>query len=110
MKLVLFIYYLSGFFIKAGSIIPKKFIKRLSAIKTMNDSYLLEIYPSNIKNEASGHLYIDDGETFNHINKKEYNLVEFKYNKDNSLEINIIHNNYERETPFFIDAISIFNV
>lgn len=58
-------------FVKAGSIIPRKHIKRLSALKALNDNYSLEIYPTLREegHKATGFLFLDDGETYNYKNK-----------------------------------------
>lgn len=34
-----------GVFIKAGSIVPRKYMRRLSALSAKKDNYLLDIYP-----------------------------------------------------------------
>jgi len=57
-----------GVFIKAGSIIPRKYMRRLSALRTLQDNFLLDIYLSVEDARAQGFLYMDDGETFNHTN------------------------------------------
>lgn len=55
-----------GVYVKAGSILAIKDIKRLSALQTLKDPFMLEIFPDPKTNKASGHLYLDDGETFNY--------------------------------------------
>lgn len=60
-----------GVFIKAGSIIARKYNRRMSILKTLTDNYLLDIYPTVEQNQrASGFLYLDDGETFGHSTKQ----------------------------------------
>lgn len=62
-------------YVKAGSIIPRKFIKRLSSIETLQDPILLDIFINPVKKPAAGFLYIDDGLTFNHTKEEEYSYV-----------------------------------
>lgn len=78
-------------------------------MQTMSDPFSLEIYPDPSTNEASGILYIDDGETFNHQHSKEYNLIEFKYISDGSLEVIPVHIGYVTAKPFILDSINIYN-
>ena len=37
----------------------------MSAIQTLKDDFLIEIFPHTKTNEAFGTLYLDDGESFN---------------------------------------------
>ena len=56
-----------GVYVKAGSIIARKYTRKMSALQTLQDNYMLDIYLTlNDKMQAKGILYIDDGETFNH--------------------------------------------
>ncbi|CDW89550.1 neutral alpha-glucosidase ab [Stylonychia lemnae] len=101
-----------GVFVKEGSIIPKKYIKRLSAIRTLRDPFCIDIYPTIEENYARGDLYIDDGETFDFRNKSEYTLVEFIYEK-NTLLINQKHANYSRpvrDEGMVLNYFKILNV
>lgn len=87
-------------------------MRRLSALKTLDDNYLLDIYPKlrgDQVGSARGHLYLDDGDTFNHINKKEYSLVDFIYVNEN-LYIDVINDGYKQGQSFIIDEINIFGV
>jgi alpha-glucosidase (family GH31 glycosyl hydrolase) len=69
-----------GVYIKAGSIIARKYIRRMSALETLQDDYMLDVYLTQGNNQhAKSKLYLDDGETFNHATLKEYTLVEFEY-------------------------------
>jgi alpha-glucosidase (family GH31 glycosyl hydrolase) len=55
-----------GVYIRAGSIIARKYIRRMSALETLMDNYMLDIYITEDQ-QAKGDLYLDDGYTFNHI-------------------------------------------
>jgi alpha-glucosidase (family GH31 glycosyl hydrolase) len=55
-----------GVYIRAGSIIARKYIRRMSALETLMDNYMLDIYITEDQ-QARGELYLDDGYTFNHI-------------------------------------------
>lgn len=98
-----------GIFIKAGSIIPRKYMRRLSALNAIDDNYLLDIYPRADNGQANGFLYLDDGETFNHKNLKEYTLVEFIYD-NGKLFIKVHHLGYTQGQSFIVDELNIFNV
>ncbi len=59
-----------GVYVKAGSIIARKYTRKMSALRTLQDNYMLDIYLTlDDKRQAKGILYIDDGETFNHANQ-----------------------------------------
>jgi hypothetical protein len=50
MKLVSIVYlYLIyiGVFIKEGSIVPRKYLKRLSSMQTLKDAFWIEIFPDS---------------------------------------------------------------
>ena len=85
-----------GVFVKAGSIVPRKYMRRLSALQTLNDNYLIDIYP-NLRGDnvgtAKGSLYLDDGESFNHTKRNEYSFVHFIY-KNDALYIQIENDGY----------------
>ena len=93
-----------GIFVKAGSIIPRKYMKRLSALQTLRDPFLLEIYPTVLSNTATGNLYLDDGLTTSTVSSS---LI-FEYLADNSLELHIAHFEYN-EQPMVIDSVNIYN-
>ena len=76
----------------------------------MKDPFALEIFTNPQTQEASGFLYIDDGESYNYNRSKEYNLFEFKFHSDFSLEVIPLHIGYHREEPFVIDAINIYGL
>lgn len=99
-------------FVKAGSIVPRKYLRRLSALQTLNDNYLIDVYPC-VKGEktsqASGYLYLDDGETFNHQHSDNFTLVEIKY-EDNKLSIDVQNSKYTSGQSFIIDEINIFGI
>eukprot|EP00347_Sterkiella_histriomuscorum_P014322 403361316 len=98
-------------FMKAGSIIPRKYQIETSAIKSLKNAYTLDIYPSFDNGTASGFIYSDDGDSFNHKTSKEFNLVEFKLHSDYSLEI--VHHNLgykNSKHPLIIDYIKIRNI
>jgi hypothetical protein len=40
----------TGLFVKAGSIIPRKFLKRLSSMQTLRDSFQLDVFLSPTNN------------------------------------------------------------
>jgi hypothetical protein len=96
--------------VRANSIIPKKYIRRLSALSALDDNYQLDIYPTiGVKQEAHGILYLDDGETTNHLTLKEYNLIEFTY-EDGNLFIKTPHANYRAGQSFIIDRINVYGI
>jgi len=98
-----------GAFIKAGSIIARKYIRRLSALQTLQDDFMLDIYITQDSKLAKGQLYLDDGETFNHATKQEYSLIEFSY-VDGLFFIKTPHSNYRSGQSFIIDEVNIFGV
>ncbi|TNV84430.1 hypothetical protein FGO68_gene16765 [Halteria grandinella] len=101
-----------GVFIKAGSIVPRKYMRRLSALSAKKDNYLLDIYPElrgDLVGQAQGYLYLDDGETFNHIKKKEYTLVEFNFDQD-TLFFKVLNAQYTSGESFIVDEVNIFGL
>lgn len=101
-----------GVFIKAGSIVPRKYMRRLSALSAKKDNYLLDIYPElrgDRVGQAQGYLYLDDGETFNHIKKKEYTLVEFNFDQD-TLLFTVLNAQYTTGESFIVDEVNIFGL
>lgn len=55
-----------GVYVRAGSIIARKYTRRLSILQTLQDNYMIDIYPTlDEARTAKGTLYLDDGESFN---------------------------------------------
>ena len=96
---------------KAGSIIARKYTRRLSAMQTLNDNYLLDIFvpKNNGKTKSTGMLYFDDGESFDSTSKDKYSLVEIIF-EDGNLSLNVIKSNYISGQSFTIDEINLFGV
>jgi alpha-glucosidase (family GH31 glycosyl hydrolase) len=79
-----------GVYIKAGSIIARKYTRRMSALQTLNDNYMLDIYPTlEGVRTAKGMLYMDDGETFD----ERHTIIHFTY-EDGKFKITNSHNTY----------------
>ena len=79
-----------GVYIKAGSIICRKYTRRMSALQTLNDNYMLDIYPTiEGTRSAKGMLYMDDGETFD----ERHTIIHFSY-EDGKLSITNSHSTY----------------
>jgi hypothetical protein len=101
-----------GVFVKAGSIIPRKYMRRLSALQTKDDNYLIDIYPQ-LRGErigyASGFLYLDDGESYNYERKNEQTLIEFVFDNDN-LTFRIHSNGYLSGESFIVDEVNVFGI
>lgn len=100
-----------GVYVRAGSIIARKYTRRLSALQTLQDNYMLDIYQTQDERQyAQGSLYIDDGETFNHANNKEFTLIQFTYD-NGKLFIRALSSNFSEQThSFIIDEVNIFGV
>jgi hypothetical protein len=98
-------------FVKAGSVIPRKYNRRMSALEARNDNYLLDIYPSlrNDSFEATGYLYLDDGESYDYRNKTQYSLIEFTYSKG-ALFVKPKARSYFSGQSFLIDEVSIYGI
>lgn len=64
---------------RAGTIVPKRERPRRSSKAMENDPFTL-VVALDSKGEASGRLYLDDGESFNY-EKGDYILTEFKVSK-----------------------------
>jgi hypothetical protein len=95
-----------GVYIKAGSIIARKYTRRMSALQTLNDNYMLDIYPTlEGVRTAKGMLYMDDGETFD----DRHTIIHFTY-EDGRFKITNSHNTYTQGQSFIIDEVNIFGV
>lgn len=95
-----------GVYIKAGSIIARKYTRRMSALQTLNDNYMLDIYPTlEGDRTAKGMLYMDDGETFD----DRHTIIHFTY-EDGKFKITNSHNTYTHGQSFTIDEVNIFGV
>ena len=53
---------------------------------------LLEVFICPINQNATGVLYLDDGESFDHEKKSAYSLVDIEYNEDGELWVNYQRN------------------
>ncbi len=76
----------------------------------MTDPYWLEVYPDPVTGEAYGLLYIDDGETYNYKTQEEYNLIAFRYTREKTLEMQVLHAGYFRIEPFTIAVVSVYGI
>jgi len=80
-----------GILIKEGAIIPKfERLRRSSKLMRIADPYSFEVY-LNSNQEANGFLYIDDGESWDYVNKKEYLLKNVTFNKNDGISLKNIH-------------------
>eukprot|EP00347_Sterkiella_histriomuscorum_P019095 403342966 len=84
-----------GIFIREGSILTKKYLRKTSTAKHLRDPFLLEVYPIVSNNTAKGQLYLDDGKTYNYERQQQYTLVEFVYQND-ELHINQLYHGFDR--------------
>ena len=66
---------------RGGSITPKKERIRRSSSLMANDPITL-IVALDKNQKAKGHLYIDDGKSFNYKTKEEFVLIEFDFSND----------------------------
>ena len=98
-----------GIYVKAGSIVPRKYTRRMSALDTLQDNYLLDIFLSKKtpSKKCIGSLYFDDGESFDYRTSEGYSLVEIVFEND-SLSINLLKSNYKKGQSFVVDQINIF--
>jgi len=95
-----------GVYVKAGSIIARKFTRRLSVLQTLQDNYMIDIYPTlDEPRTATGMLYLDDGETFD----SEHTIIDFKY-ENGKFTITNSHATYTKGQSFIIDEVNIFGV
>lgn len=95
-----------GVYVKAGSIIARKYTRRMSALQTLPDNYMLDIYPTlDGMRSAKGMMYMDDGETFN----EEHTIIHFTY-EDGKFSITNSHSTYREGQSFIIDEVNIFGV
>ena len=79
-----------GIFVRGGAIIPKfGRLRRSSRLMRLADPYTLLVFLDE-KGEAEGYLYLDDGESWNYANKKEYTLKKLLF-KGNNLKISNVH-------------------
>lgn len=77
-------------FIRGGSIIPRKNRVRRSAVVSLNDPYTL-IVALNANGAAVGHVFIDDGESF-------------EYQRNNYLYLKIAFSNNQLTSSFVSDG------
>lgn len=96
-----------GIYVKAGSIIPRKYVRRMSALETLKDNYLLDIFLPRNGGRCTGHLYFDDGESLEY--RTIYSLVEIVF-EDYSLSIKVHHDTYREGQSFVVDEINVFGV
>ena len=61
-------------FVKAGSILPRKDIKRGSTLLQRDDPFSLVVWPCNL-NKASGYIYIDDEESTEFETAQDYAML-----------------------------------
>ena len=95
-----------GVYVKAGSIIARKYTRRLSALQTLQDNYMVDIYPKlEGDRSAKGMLYLDDGETFS----SDHTIVDFNY-ANGKFTITNSHATYTKGQSFTIDEVNIFGV
>lgn len=81
-----------GIYVKAGAIIPRKYVRRMSALETLKDNYLLDVFlPRQGGGRCKGSLYFDDGESLEY--RSVYSLVEMVF-EDWALSINLLHDTY----------------
>lgn len=93
-------------FFRSGYIIPMRKSIRSSAIKTLNDPLTL-VVALNKQGNASGHLFVDDGESFAYQeNNYIYLLFEFHNKKITSRFVN----DARFETNVWIEKIIIFEI
>ncbi|XP_060530314.1 neutral alpha-glucosidase C-like isoform X2 [Cylas formicarius] len=65
-------------FYRGGSIIAKKEIPRKSATEMINDPFTIHVIPDQNK-KAEGNIFIDDYESFEYINNKNYLYLKLSY-------------------------------
>ncbi|RWS03137.1 lysosomal alpha-glucosidase-like protein [Dinothrombium tinctorium] len=92
-------------FIRGGEIIP--FSESVLLTKQLLTSDFRLLVALNKNNEAFGELFWDDGESFNSIIKKRFNLVKFEA-KNNTLLTIVQHYGLKREK--FISSIIVTGV
>ncbi|CDW74808.1 neutral alpha-glucosidase ab [Stylonychia lemnae] len=99
-----------GIYIKAGSIIPMRINtnKFTSATSVQNNNIKLEIYLDD-RQQATGYLYLDDGETFKYRDWKEYSYVKYEY-KENALSLEILDKQscYPESSRIHIEEVIIY--
>lgn len=94
-------------FFRSGSIIPVAVIDSIGVRNTKHLRQLplsLAIYPQ--EGQADGELYWDDGESLDSIEKKKYNLYEFKLHSQKTIEIKALHSGYP-DKPLKLDQIRL---
>jgi len=107
-----------GVFIRGGSIIPTLNFpeSRMSLLQAIEDPIKLEVYPrhAELKKDkplAAGTLYLDDGESHNHLSH-ERTEVNFLWNCKMLSVMKILHdkNLYVKAATKIIDEVRIFGV
>ncbi|KAF4652068.1 hypothetical protein FOL47_011270, partial [Perkinsus chesapeaki] len=66
-------------FYRAGSIIPLKLRQRPSTKAMVNDPLTLEIFVDPQTNSAEGQIYLDDGDSFDSIDRNVFTLSTMKF-------------------------------
>ena len=96
---------------RGGKIVPIKLHQgESSLLKTLTKPIRLDIYTDQ-NNAANGHLYMDDGESFDYKNSNESVFITYEY-KDNTLTDQIIHpeNSFEDDTEINLTTVSIYGI
>ncbi|KAI3389818.1 hypothetical protein SNEBB_007941 [Seison nebaliae] len=100
------------FFQLGGSIIPKRERLRRSASLMQYDPITLNI-ALNINNEATGMVYLDDGDSYKYREKKEFILSQIQFSNMTLMGRNLNENvevEDERLTSIFVERIRIFGL
>jgi len=91
------------FFHRSGSIIPKRYRMRRSAVFTLNDPISLEILPDK-NGEAHGSLYLDDGQTNKYLNG-DYIQADITYQRK-TLNYKIVDGSHD--TKVWLERVVIY--
>ena len=77
-----------GIWVKGGSIIPiLQHSTEMSLLQAIDNPITLDIYLDKTNGDASGYIYMDDGQTFNYRDQCEKTLVNFIYSHSGEEEM-----------------------
>jgi hypothetical protein len=67
------------FYVKSGSIVPLKLVKRRSTSEMAEDPISLRIFIDKKTDTAKGQVYLDDGKSYDFIQNTASSFLHFKY-------------------------------
>eukprot|EP01127_Copromyxa_protea_P000567 TRINITY_DN10485_c0_g1_i1.p1 TRINITY_DN10485_c0_g1~~TRINITY_DN10485_c0_g1_i1.p1 ORF type:complete len:926 (+),score=200.54 TRINITY_DN10485_c0_g1_i1:399-2780(+) len=96
-------------FQRGGSIVPRKLRVRRSTAQMKNDPITLVVALSPAS-QATGELYLDDGDSFNYRNSKEFIHVAFEYEAQGNkatLKSTVLHSTDKHITDSTVERVTV---